>query len=308
MLSLGKQSSNQLNRIAAFGIYNCREALPPQVNKSAFSGNIVKGYSVRILISNDDGINAPGLNILATRLAETPAHQVYVVAPDRQRSATGHSLTLHKPLRVQHMQLDPRIKGAWATTGTPSDCVKLAVSELLDSPPDVVISGINAGPNLGADVLYSGTVAAAMEGAAMNLPAIAVSAVKADTAVYTVGAEFIHNFLDLFMQLPRVPRGLININIPAQAATGEVKGVRSAELGIRLYADHFEKRSDPYGRDYYWLSGQAIEEGEAESSDVHAVKLGYISVTPVTFNMTDHGAVQQLSQLKALHDLNYIRS
>jgi 5'-nucleotidase len=262
---------------------------------------------LRILLSNDDGIHAPGLNILANRLAENAAHQVYIVAPDRQRSATGHSLTLHKPLRVQHVELDPRIKGAWATTGTPSDCVKLAIAELLDSPPDLIISGINAGPNLGADVLYSGTVAAAMEGASLNFPAIAVSAVTAETAVFNMGAEFIHNFLDLFMQLPRVQRGLLNVNIPSQAAGGVVKGVRATELGLRLYDDKFEKRSDPYGRDYYWLSGQAIEEGEAETSDVHAVKLGYISVTPVTFTMTDHNAVQQLNQLQALHELNYVR-
>lgn len=263
---------------------------------------------MRILLSNDDGINAPGLNILATRLAENASHQVYVVAPDRQRSATGHSLTLHKPLRVEHIELDPRIKGAWATTGTPSDCVKLAIAELLGSPPDLVIAGINSGPNLGADVLYSGTVAAAMEAASLNYPAIAVSAVKGDRAVFNLGAEFIHNFLDIFMQLPRVQRGLINVNIPAQAAGGIVKGVRATELGLRLYDDHFEKRSDPYGRDYYWLSGQAIEEGEAETSDVHAVKEGYISVTPVCFTMTDHKAVQQLSQMKALNELNYVRS
>jgi 5'-nucleotidase len=263
---------------------------------------------VRILLSNDDGINAPGLNILATRLAENAAHDVYIVAPDRQRSATGHSLTLHKPLRVERIEVDPKIKGAWSTTGTPSDCVKLALSELLESPPDVIISGINSGPNLGADVLYSGTVAAAMEGASLNYPAIAVSAVKGEKAVYNIGAEFIHNFLDIFMELPRVQRGLINVNIPAQAADGAVKGVRATELGLRLYDDRFEKRSDPYGRDYYWLSGVAIEEGEAETSDVHAVKLGYISVTPVVFTMTDHNAVQQLNQLQALHDLNYIRS
>jgi 5'-nucleotidase len=263
---------------------------------------------VRILLSNDDGIHAPGLNILAQRLAEDDNHQVYVVAPDRQRSATGHSLTLHKPLRVQHVELDPRIKGAWATTGTPSDCVKLAISELLESPPDVVISGINNGPNLGADVLYSGTVAAAMEGASLNYPAIAVSAVKGETACYAVGAEFVHSFLEIFMQLPREQRELVNINIPIQAATGEVKGVRATELGLRLYDDHFEKRSDPYGRDYYWLSGRAIEEGEAETSDVHAVKLGYISVTPVAFTMTNHSVVEHLNQLKDLHDLKFTRS
>jgi 5'-nucleotidase len=263
---------------------------------------------VRILLSNDDGVHAPGLNILANRLAETGHHDVFIVAPDRPRSATGHSLTLHKPLRVQRLELDSKIKGGWSTTGTPSDCVKLALSVLLESPPEVIISGINNGPNLGADVLYSGTVAAAMEGASLNYPAIAVSACKGDTASYVTGAEFIYNFLDIFMQQPRVQRGLINVNIPVHAGSGQVKGVRAAELGVRVYDDRFEKRSDPYGRDYYWLSGKAIEEGESEESDVHATKQGYISVTPVVFTMTDRTAVQQLNQLKALHDLNFAKS
>jgi len=112
---------------------------------------------LKILISNDDGIFAPGLVALASRLSQDPALEIYVSAPDRQRSATGHSLTLHKPLRVEQVTLPGKVKKAWSTTGTPSDCVKLAISQLLDEPPDLVISGINAGPNLGSDVLYSGT-------------------------------------------------------------------------------------------------------------------------------------------------------
>ncbi len=256
---------------------------------------------MRILLSNDDGIYAPGLGTLARILAQE-SHEVYVCAPDRQRSATGHSLTLHKPLRVEHAHLDGPVAGAWSTTGTPADCVKLAVSELLQEPPDVVISGINSGPNLGSDILYSGTVAAAMEAAFMDLPSIAVSARKGEPAVYLTAARFISRFLTTFKQAPRSKRGLININIPA-VPEAEIKGVKLCQLGVRLYNDTFEKRSDPNGRDYYWLSGQAIEDTEAEDSDVFAVNSGYIAVTPVLFNMTDLDLMNRLDESKQLSTL-----
>lgn len=252
---------------------------------------------MRILLSNDDGIQAPGLNTLAKVLGQSGKHDVYVCAPDRQRSATGHSLTLHKPLRVQPVDLGSEVKGAWATTGTPADCVKIAISELMGTAPDVVISGINSGPNLGTDVLYSGTVAAAMEGAFSELPSIAVSAYKGEQAVFTTGAEFILHFLESYSDLPKTKRGLININIPVMA----VKGVKICKLGVRKYHDTFERRSDPMGRDYYWLSGHAIEDGEATDSDVFAVASGYISVTPILFNMTDGELLKTLEKSPIAH-------
>ncbi len=256
---------------------------------------------MRILISNDDGVFAPGLGVLARQLAQEK-HEVYVVAPDRQRSATGHSVTLHKPLRVERVDLEAGIKAAWSTTGTPSDCIKLAVNQLLPDKPDVIISGVNSGPNLGSDVLYSGTVAAAMEGAFSGFPAIAVSAAKNDRATFALAAEFVVDFLRVMPKAPMPSRGLFNINVPEPA---NLKGVRVTELGKRQYQDIFELRHDPNGRDYYWLSGRAIEEGESELSDVYALIHGYITVTPVSFNMTDKNTLAKLHEMMTVNEFSH---
>jgi 5'-nucleotidase len=259
---------------------------------------------VRILISNDDGVFAPGLGTLARALAATAEHEVYVVAPDRQRSATGHSVTLHKPLRVEAVDLPGGIKAAWSTTGTPSDCVKLAVKQLLPEPPDLIISGINSGPNLGSDVLYSGTVAAAMEGAFSGFPSIAVSAQKNAQVAFNLAAEFIVDFLRVLPKAPLPKRGLFNVNVPACEAS-QLKGVRVTELGKRQYKDIFERRHDPNGRDYYWLSGCAIEEGESELSDVWALANGYITISPVSFNMTDQNTLAKLHEMMTVNEFSH---
>jgi 5'-nucleotidase len=259
---------------------------------------------VRILISNDDGVFAPGLGTLARALAATAEHEVYVVAPDRQRSATGHSVTLHKPLRVEAVDLEGGIKAAWSTTGTPSDCVKLAVKQLLPQPPDLIISGINSGPNLGSDVLYSGTVAAAMEGAFSGFPSIAVSAQKNAQVAFNLAAEFIVDFLRVLPKAPMPNRGLFNVNVPACEAS-QLKGVRVTELGKRQYKDIFERRHDPNGRDYYWLSGCAIEEGESELSDVWALANGYITISPVSFNMTDQNTLAKLHEMMTVNEFSH---
>lgn len=260
---------------------------------------------MRILVSNDDGINARGIRALAKRLSEDAGNEVYVVAPDRERSATGHGLTLHKPLRADEVHLEGHVKGAWATTGTPSDCVKFAVCALLDSKPDVVVSGINAGPNLGGDVLYSGTVSAAMEGALLSIPSIAVSMGGRSPKHYEVAADFIAALLKVLSTSGLPPRTLLNVNVPNLPA-GEIAGVSITELGVRLYNDTFEKRIDPRGRAYYWLTGHAIEEGEAETTDVWAVKHNRISVTPVTFNMTDRPALALINQWQEFQSLSTI--
>lgn len=259
---------------------------------------------MRILISNDDGVFAPGLGTLARALAATAEHEVYVVAPDRQRSATGHSVTLHKPLRVEAVDLEGGIKAAWSTTGTPSDCVKLAVKQLLPQPPDLIISGINSGPNLGSDVLYSGTVAAAMEGAFSGFPSIAVSAQKNAQLAFNLAAEFIVDFLRVLPKAPMPNRGLFNVNVPACEAS-QLKGVRVTELGKRQYKDIFERRHDPNGRDYYWLSGCAIEEGESELSDVWALANGYITISPVSFNMTDQNTLAKLHEMMTVNEFSH---
>lgn len=251
---------------------------------------------MRILLSNDDGINAPGLRTLAERLSRESDYEVYVVAPDRERSATGHSLTLHKPLRVNPETMPGNVKQAWSTTGTPSDCVKIAITELLEEKPDVVVSGINNGPNLGSEILYSGTVAAAMEAAFMGYRSVAVSLFWGEKRRFDVAAEFVARFLPLVPSAQMKDRSLFNINVPS-VSQSEIEGVNVTEAGIRLYNDYFEKRVDPRGKVYYWLTGHAIDQDEAETSDVYAVLHNRISVTPVTFNMTDREALESLSRL-----------
>lgn len=257
---------------------------------------------MKILISNDDGIIAKGIRVLAHRLSQDKQNEVYVVAPDRERSATGHSLTLHKPLRVEEVEFPGDIKGAWSTTGTPSDCVKLAVTELMPHPPDIVISGINNGPNLGSEVLYSGTVAAAMEGAFMDIPSIAVSHMYGEKRHYETAAEFISKLVKAFPKAHLPKRCLLNVNVPC-LPVDQIKGVLVTELGVRLYDDYFEKRVDPRGRVYYWLAGQAIDEEEAVNTDAWAVLHHNISITPIAFNMTDHPTMKKLQALEELKTL-----
>ncbi|HEY9712957.1 MAG TPA: 5'/3'-nucleotidase SurE [Chroococcales cyanobacterium] len=254
---------------------------------------------MKILISNDDGIHSKGIRVLAERLAEEDIHEVYVVAPDRERSATGHSLTLHKPLRTATVEFSSHVKAAWSTTGTPSDCVKLAVMELLPERPDIVISGINNGPNLGSEVLYSGTVAAAMEGAFLDIPSVAVSMEYGEKRHWEVAAEFINSLVSLFPKAHLAPRTLLNVNVP-NLPSEDIQGVLITELGVRLYNDWFEKRTDPRGRVYYWLAGHAIDEGEAEHSDAWAVYNKNISITPISFNMTDRATKDRLLKLPEL--------
>jgi 5'-nucleotidase len=255
---------------------------------------------LKILISNDDGINAKGIRVLAERLARDNEHEVFVVAPDRERSATGHSLTLHKPLRIEEVSLPGNVKGVWSTSGTPSDCVKLAVTQLVGSPvPDIVISGINSGPNLGSEVLYSGTVAAAMEGAFMDIPSIAVSHMYGEVRHYETAAEFIAKLIKIFPKAHLAQRSLLNVNVPC-LPIDQVKGVLVTELGVRLYNDFYEKREDPRGRVYYWLAGEVIEVNEAETSDCWAVANDFISITPISFNMTDHNAMRKLQAVDEL--------
>jgi 5'-nucleotidase len=259
---------------------------------------------LKILISNDDGIHAEGIRVLAEWLARKQSNEVYVVAPERERSATGHSLTLHKPLRVEKVTPPGNVKGAWLTTGTPSDCVKLAVMEILEEKPDIVISGINRGSNLGSELLYSGTVAAAMEGSFLNIPSIAVSQMVDDKMInhYDTAAELVQRLLDVFPRAHLSNRSLLNINVP-NLPFSELRGAAITELGVRLYDDHFEKRTDPRGRSYYWLTGHALESEEAENSDVWAVINHMASITPISFNMTDFKTMEKLTHLSDIKNL-----
>lgn len=246
---------------------------------------------MRILVSNDDGIGAPGIGNLARALATE--HEVYVVAPDRERSAMGHALTLHRPLRAEPYDMGGGVAGAWATSGTPSDCVKLAIGALLDQQPDMIVSGINRGPNLGADVLYSGTVSAALEGCINGFPAVAFSLASFSDLGYERAAEFARSLVSQLAGRTLPPKFLLNVNLPALEGEG-YKGVKVTKLGIRRYQDVFEKRTDPRGRTFYWLAGEAIETGEDADSDVVAVRSNYVSITPIQYDLTHYPMLDPL--------------
>ena len=260
---------------------------------------------MKLLVSNDDGIFAPGIRSLANTLAAAN-HDVTVVCPDRERSATGHGLTLHQPIRADIVTdvFHPSIK-AWACSGTPSDCVKLALWALLDSPPDFVVSGINQGSNLGTDILYSGTVSAAMEGTIEGIPSIAMSLTSFTSSQFQPAADFA---VSLLKQLETSPLGsmLLNVNVPAVPAS-KIAGVLITRQGIRRYVDVFEKRTDPRGKTYYWLAGELLEEVEVESglnlpadvpTDVEAIANNYITITPLQYNLTYASGLKELTSKK----------
>ena len=238
---------------------------------------------MRFLLSNDDGILARGLECLER--AARPLGDVWVVAPDREQSATSHSLTLHHPLRPVQLG-DQR----WQVDGTPTDCVMLAIEALLPGRPDFVLSGINHGPNMGEDVLYSGTVAAAMEGLALGVPAIAVSfagrVLRSDDQLLEDHVATLTRVLDHLTKLSTFPENtLLNVNIPAVPAS-EVRGVKLTRLGQRVFSDSIKKMKDPWGRDVVWIGGGTVAWTGGEDSDFRAVKDGYVSVTPLHLDLT----------------------
>ena len=254
---------------------------------------------MNILISNDDGIAANGIRVLTEELSKH--HNVYVIAPDRERSAAGHSLTLHTPLRVE--ELDNGKNGAtrtWVTTGTPGDCVKIGINAILseEEQPDIVISGINHGPNLGADILYSGTVSCAMEGAMLGVPSIAVSlaSMSADYEDFKFSAKFVASLLNKLKEFKFPPKSILNVNVPKLDAD-DIVGVAITELGRKMFTDAYEKRVDPRGKVYYWLAGELINEPEDAPTDIAAVRNNKISITPVTYEMTRTETMDDLDKV-----------
>ncbi|MGC8667230.1 MAG: 5'/3'-nucleotidase SurE [Chthonomonadales bacterium] len=248
---------------------------------------------MRILLTNDDGVNAPGLGALKRAL--DAIGEVVVVAPERPRSASGHSITLHKPLRITEVDLPGGGKG-WASNGTPSDCVTLGFDVVMEGRADLVFSGINAGPNLGWDLTYSGTVSAAMEGAILGVPSVAIS-VAGDRPPYDYGAaaEFAVRLARSIVQHGLEPWTLLNVNVPA-IPRDQIAGVSITHQGRTQYVDRIDRRTDPWGRPYYWLCGNLKEDAPDPGSDVHAVLQGYISVTPVHLDLTAHHLLAELEQ------------
>lgn len=241
---------------------------------------------MRILLSNDDGILAKGLSVLE-RACE-PLGELYIVAPDREQSATSHSLTLHHPLRP--VRLGER---RWQVDGTPTDCVMLACEALFDERPDFVISGVNHGPNMGEDVLYSGTVAAAMEGLALGIPSIAVSfagSVLRTDALLETQVGLLRTVLERLITLPTFPANtLLNVNLPGIAAD-QVRGQKLTRLGRRVFSDSIARMKDPWGREILWIGGGSVEWSGPMDSDFRAVHDGFISITPLHLDLT-HTAI-----------------
>jgi 5'-nucleotidase len=239
---------------------------------------------VNILVTNDDGIFAPALTQL--REALSALGRVVVVAPDRDQSATSHSLTLHRPFRIHRHD-----ETLYSVDGTPTDCVVAACHGLLAEPPDLVVSGINHGPNMGEDVFYSGTVAAAIEGTLQGATAIACSLVTREQADFVEPARFVARLARQVLERTLPPRRLLNVNIPHRPWP-DVQGVRVTRLGSRVYQDTLVRKVDPRGRDYYWIGGDDAVWSSGEGTDFEAVEAGCVSVTPLRLELTDEAALE----------------
>lgn len=251
---------------------------------------------MHILISNDDGYQAPGLVILAGAL-ETVA-QVTVVAPERDRSGASNSLTLVNPIRAR-----THPNGYIAVDGTPTDCVHLGITGLLEQEPDMVVSGINAGANLGDDVLYSGTVAAATEGRFLGLPAMAVSMVGADIQHYYTGARVVLQLLEQLAADSIPSDTILNINVP-DIPWRDLRGLRVTRLGHRHKSEPVIRSRDPRGRRIYWVGPAGGEQDAAEGTDFHAVRHAFVSVTPLHVDLTRHSVIDEVAHWLTTVDLS----
>ncbi len=251
---------------------------------------------LRILVSNDDSIHAAGLKALCKVLV-AQGHQVCVVAPDKEKSATGHSLTLHRPLRVEQLPAGfiPGCEEIYAIDGTPTDCVKIALNHLLHPKPDLIVSGINHGPNMGADIMYSGTVSVAVEGAIYGVKSVAFSLGEYRDHSFDEPAQHVPAVLEYLSKLlPVWPANtLFNVNIPAISAQ-ECKGLTLTRLGERMYKDFYDERLDPRQKRYYWLSGDLLGIDPQPDSDVTMTAKGFVSITPITFELTNFKLLDEL--------------
>ncbi len=241
---------------------------------------------MNILVTNDDGIFAVALQRLREELSDIG--KVVVVAPDRDQSATSHSLTLHRPFRIHRHD-----ESVYSVDGTPTDCVVAACHGLLAEPPDLVVSGINHGPNMGEDVFYSGTVAAAIEGTLQGAAAIAASLVTREPSDFVEQARFVARLARQVLDRKLPPRRLLNVNIPHRA-WADVQGVRVTRLGSRVYQDTLVRKVDPRGRDYYWIGGEDAVWASGEGTDFDAIQAGCVSVTPLRLELTDEAALEGL--------------
>lgn len=257
-----------------------------------------KKRKLRILVSNDDGISSQGILTLGRALAKIA--KVTIVAPEREQSTMGHALTLHKPVRIFHINSERNLD-LWATSGTPADCVYVGLRYVMKEPPDIIVSGINRGVNLGNDAYYSGTIAAAREGAVMNIPAIACSLDyhyepgTKGTVNFDWAASYMVNLVKGAIDNPLPPNCMLNINFP-NVSSSKVKGVRVARQGFRIYTDKVEPRKDSRGKNYFWLGGKYAGFKQIEGSDCEVLDQNYISITPFRIDLTQYDYMETLAE------------
>ncbi|MEC4728458.1 5'/3'-nucleotidase SurE [Shewanella sp. D64] len=243
---------------------------------------------MKILVSNDDGVTAPGIVALTNALAAS--YEVMTVGPDRNCSGASNSLTLTNPLRINTLS-----NGYISVSGTPTDCVHLAIRELYTDEPHMVVSGINAGANLGDDTLYSGTVAAAMEGRFLGLPAIAVSLVGSKLEHYDSAAYFTCKIIEGLLKSPIAQDQILNVNVP-DLPIEQIKGIKVTRLGARHKAAGMIKTQDPAGKDIFWLGPPGEEQDASEGTDFHAITNGFVSVTPLTVDLTAFNQITSMQE------------
>lgn len=247
-----------------------------------------------ILLSNDDGIDAPGLDALAREMKKLG--NVSIVAPDKQRSAVGHAITMNYPLRATKKYKNGKFFG-YAVEGTPADCVKLAVHSLLKEKPDILVSGVNHGSNTAINIIYSGTVSAATEGTILGIPSLAVSLTTYGKADFRYAASIARKLANLVIANGLPAGTLLNVNVPA-VKPGEIRGVRITRQGKTRWDDTFDVRRDPNDKEYYWLTGKLEVIDQSDDTDEIAVRKNYVSVTPIQYDLTDYLAISKLRRWK----------
>lgn len=247
---------------------------------------------LHVLLTNDDGIDALGLRVLEDALREAGGYRLTVVAPSDQQSASSHSLTLTVPVRI----ID-RGENRFAVTGTPTDTVLVAMEKILaHDPPDLVLSGINHGPNMGEDVIYSGTVAAAMEGAILGFPSVALSLASWHPSDFSGAAGFVREWLPGIAGFACERKALLNVNIP-DGPPGAIRGTRVVRLGSRVYSDVITTHTDPRGRPYLWIGGRGPTWNDEPDTDYSAVQAGYVALTPLTIDLTHREMLPGMQRL-----------
>lgn len=246
---------------------------------------------MKILLTNDDGINAKGIEAMNAALREFA--DVTVVAPETEMSAVGHAITITDPLRVRKVRRNGSEFG-FAVNGTPADCVKIAVRAILEEKPDIVVSGINQGQNVASNIIYSGTVSAATEGMILGIPSMAISLSSFTSPDFSIAGEYGSMIVKKLVENPMPPDTLLNVNIPA-AARDQIKGVKLCRMGVSKFREMFEKRVDPRQHEYYWQGGEMVIFPEDEDADIRLLAQGYVTVTPIHFDLTNYEFMKTMS-------------